>query len=167
MCLQRFARFPRSRECHRDVDRVSLDRRRRFLREMAARAVGSGSGGGFSMERILVVDDDANERLLIREELAREGYEVVVAASGREAVDLARERLPDLVVMDIELPEMDGVEALGRILVLDRVPSILYTGYATHKTNFQTWAADSFVMKSSDLEPLKQEIRSLLSRQPS
>lgn len=119
------------------------------------------------MERILVVDDDPNERLLIGEELAKEGYEVEIAADGREAIDRVRERAPDLVVMDIELPEMDGVEALSRILTVDRVPSILYTGYVSYKTNFQTWAADSYVVKSSDLEPLKQEIRALLARQPS
>ena len=116
------------------------------------------------MERILVVEDDANERLLIEEELTKEGYEVVVAANGREAVDRARLKSPDLVIMDIELPEMDGVEALGRILTNDKVPSILYTGFVSYKTNFQTWAADSYVVKSSDLEPLKQEIRNLLAR---
>ena len=120
------------------------------------------------MERILVVEDNPNERLLLEEELRREGYDVVVAANGREAVDCARERQPHLVIMDIEMPEMDGVEALARILTLDnRVPSILYTGYTSYKESFRTWAADSYVVKSSDLAPLKQEIRNLLSRSSS
>ncbi len=116
-------------------------------------------------ERILVVEDDPNERLLLEEELRREGYDVVLAANGREALDCARESPPRLVIMDIELPGMDGVEALGRILTMDnRVPSIFYTGYSSYKSSFKTWAADSYVVKSSDLTPLKNEIRSLLDR---
>jgi DNA-binding response OmpR family regulator len=117
------------------------------------------------MERILIVEDNPKERLLLEEELRKEGYEIVVAADGREAIESAREFPPHLVIMDIELPEMNGVEALVQILTLNnRVPSIFYTGFASYKESFRSWAADSYVVKSSDLGPLKQEIKALLAR---
>jgi CheY-like chemotaxis protein len=129
------------------------------------RRLSSGLNRRIPMERILLVEDDPHERLLLEEELRKDGYDVVVAANGREAIDCARSRPPQLVIMDIELPEMDGVEALARILTMDsRVPSILYTAYPSYKASFRTWAADALVVKSSDLAPLKQEIRNLLAK---
>lgn len=67
------------------------------------------------MARILIADDDESLRLLYQEEFSAEGHELHFAATGREAVELARQVRPDLIVMDIRMPEMDGLEATRAI----------------------------------------------------
>lgn len=115
------------------------------------------------MTKILIVDDESNIRLLYESELREEGYDVEVAANGREALERFALGHPDLVVLDIRMPGMDGIEALGRLLAEDRkVPVILNSAYASHKDNFLSWSADAYLVKSSDLTELKQTIKSLL-----
>ena len=117
------------------------------------------------MTRILCVDDDRNLLRLYREELAEDGYGVILARNGKEAVKKFAEKKPDLVIMDIRMPQMDGIEALNAILGKDRqVPVILNTAYAQYKENFMTWGADAYVLKSSDLTELKEKIRDVLSQ---
>jgi len=117
------------------------------------------------MPTILIVEDDEHQQLLYQEELKEEGYEVVVASSGEQALELVKRVTPDLVVLDIAMPGMDGVEALGRLLAQDnQLPVILHTAYATYKDNFMTWSADAYVVKSSDLSELKAEIGRVLAR---
>ena len=72
------------------------------------------------MTTILLVEDDKNQRLLYEQELRHEGYEVVAASNGKEALEEVQEKLPDIVIMDINMPKMDGIEAMGRILVKTR-----------------------------------------------
>lgn len=116
------------------------------------------------MARILVVDDEENIRLLYREELAEEGYEVDTAASGEEALRLLAERPYDLVTVDIKMPGMDGLELLSRIRERwVELPVVLATAYGTYKQDFASWSSDAYVTKSSDLGELKREIRRLLS----
>jgi len=122
------------------------------------------------MTRILVVEDDKNQQDLYRQELIDEGYEVDVASDGREAVSKVQKDRPDLIVLDISMPGMDGIEAMGRILGGDnRIPIVLNTAYSSYKDNFMTWSADAYVIKSSDLTPLKKTIKHVLesSRQQS
>jgi len=117
------------------------------------------------MSRILLVEDDANQALLYREELEADGYEVAVAKDGHEAVALAEKATPDLIVMDIRMPGMDGIEAMGRVLSKhNKLPVILNTAYASYKDNFLTWSADAYVIKSSDVAELKAAIRRLLEK---
>ncbi|MCU0726057.1 MAG: response regulator [Planctomycetes bacterium] len=115
------------------------------------------------MSIVLVVDDDRNQRTLYSRELGEEGYEVVTAADGREALEVFALRSPDVVVLDVQMPNMDGIETLGRLLSADRrIPVILHTAYSSYKTNFMTWSADAYVVKSSDLTELKAKIREVL-----
>jgi len=115
------------------------------------------------MTKILVVEDDKNQQELYRQELTEEGYEVDVAGDGREAVAKVRQERPDLVVLDISMPGMDGIEAMGKILGGDnRIPIILNTAYSSYKDNFMTWSADAYVIKSSDLTQLKTTIKEIL-----
>jgi DNA-binding response OmpR family regulator len=115
------------------------------------------------MAKLLVVDDDRNLRLLYEQELADEGYEVVLASSGREALDFLKNSRPDLIILDISMPGMDGIEALGKILAKDKtMPVILNTAYSTYKDNFMTWSADAYVVKSGDLTELKAKIKDVL-----
>jgi len=111
------------------------------------------------MPTVLIVDDDQNQRLLYQEELSYEGYDVVEAASGQEAIAIVQDDGIDVVVLDIAMPGMDGVEALSRILAIDnKMPVVLNTAYSSYKDDFMTWAADAYVVKSSDLSGLKQQI---------
>jgi DNA-binding response OmpR family regulator len=96
--------------------------------------------------------------------LAGEGYDVVLAADGREALECLKESRPDLVVLDLCMPGMDGIETLGQVLSRDNtIPVILHSAYSSYKDNFMTWSADAYVVKSSDLTELKARIRDVLS----
>ena len=112
---------------------------------------------------ILVVEDDRNQRLLYQAELAAQGYTVFLASDGKQAVRMVECMSFDLIVMDICMPNMDGVEALGRILAKNcGIPIILNTAYVTYKDNFMTWAADAYVVKSSLMKELKDKIAGIL-----
>ena len=120
------------------------------------------------MKTILIVDDDKNLRSLYRKELEAEGYRTIPAANGKEALAAVTAELPDLVVMDIRMPELDGLEAMAQILrEHGRVPVLLNTAYANYQDSFLAWAAEGYLIKSSDLGPLKNKIREILEKQPS
>ena len=117
------------------------------------------------MSKVLLVEDDVNQGLLYQQELEADGFEIALARNGREAVDMVATEKPDIVVMDISMPGMDGIEAMGRILSQhNRLPVILNTAYASYKDNFLSWSADAYVIKSSDLTELKAAIRKLLEK---
>ena len=116
------------------------------------------------MSKILVVEDEQHPRELYAMELQDEGYEVDQAANGREAVEKVKANKYDLVVLDIRMPEMDGIEALGKILSRDKkIPIIIYTAYSNYKSNFMTWTADAYITKSSNLDELKGKIQEILT----
>ena len=120
------------------------------------------------MSKILLVEDDANQAVLYRQELEADGYEIVLATNGREAVEMAKKTTPDLVVMDISMPGVDGIEAMGRILSEhNKLPVILNTAYAAYKDNFLSWSADAYIIKTSDLNELKATIKKLLEKSKS
>jgi two-component system, response regulator, stage 0 sporulation protein F len=115
------------------------------------------------MKTILVADDDEAIRNLITEELKDEGYQVLTATNAREALKVVETQSLDLVVLDIRMPGMDGLEALPRILGLkEGLPVILHTAYSQYKESFMSWAADAYIVKSSDLTELKAKIKELL-----
>lgn len=121
------------------------------------------------MTTILIVEDDPSQCLLYANEIRSAGYNVVTAQDGREALDLVEKAKPDLVVMDVSMPGIDGIEAMSRMLAKDhRLPIILNTAYATYRESFRSWSADAYVVKSSDLTELKRAIKKVLeSRQTS
>ena len=112
---------------------------------------------------VLIAEDDRNLALLYEQELSAEGYRVEVVHDGREAIERVEASPPDLLVLDIRMPGMDGIEAMHQILAKERsLPVILNTAYSNHQDNFMTWSADAYVVKSSDLTELKSTIRELL-----
>ena len=117
------------------------------------------------MTTILLVEDDKNQRLLYEQELRHEGYEVVTASNGKEALEEVQEKLPDIVIMDINMPKMDGIEAMGRILGKNKeIPVIINTAYSNYKDSFMSWAADAYIVKTSDLSELKEKIKEVLAK---
>ena len=116
-------------------------------------------------KKILVVEDEEGLRLLYKEELEAEGYEILTAQNGREAIQQLEEGKPDLIILDIVMPVMDGMEALGRIVGKERkIPIILNTSYPGYRQDFMSWAADAYVTKSTDLGELKDKVRKLLEK---
>ncbi len=116
------------------------------------------------MATILIVDDDEHQRLLYKEELELEGYEVVLTSTGPEAVATVEDSKIDCVVLDIAMPGMNGVETMAKMLDIDRqLPIILHTAYPSYKDDFMTWAAEAYVIKSSDLSELKEQIAKALA----
>jgi DNA-binding NtrC family response regulator len=119
------------------------------------------------MARILVVDDEIYIRRLYKEEFERDGYEVIPAADADEALRAMTAKEPDLVILDIELEKESGLQLLNRIRQDFRECAvILNTAYSTYKSDFQTWLADAYIMKSSDLNPLKEKVKDLLVKGP-
>jgi len=115
------------------------------------------------MKKILVVDDEESIRELYRAELADEGYEVGLAADGREAIRLLESFRPDLVTLDIKMPGIDGIETLRRIREKQStVPVVLVTAFSEFKQDFNTWASEAYIVKSHDTTELKETIRQLL-----
>ncbi len=118
------------------------------------------------MKKILCVDDDLSLLHLYQEELSDEGYKVILARDGRQAMVKFKEEKPQAVVMDIRMPLMDGIETLNAMLGDDRqIPIILNTAFPQYRENFMTWGAEAYVLKSSDLTELKQKIREVLDKQ--
>lgn len=115
-------------------------------------------------EKILIVDDEEGIRLLYKEELMDEGLDVHLAASGEEALDKLEKEKFDLMVLDIKMPGMDGIEVLRRVKEKwKNLPVILSTAYHHYKQEFGTWASDAYVVKSSDLKELKTTIKDILN----
>ncbi len=117
------------------------------------------------MAKILIVDDDENICLLYEEELKDAGYEVEVAKNGKECIDKIKSGTLDLIVMDIRMPEMDGLEALGKVIAQHKnIPIVLNSAYSSYKDDFRSWGADAYIVKSSDLTELKDKIAEVLSK---
>jgi DNA-binding response OmpR family regulator len=114
-------------------------------------------------KRILVVDDEKNLRILYEDELKDAGYDVDVADSAEAGFKLLDDNLYDAIVLDIQMPGMNGLEAMGHILHRNRKQAIiLNTAYSQFKDDFESWSADAYVVKSSDLTELKDKIKELI-----
>ena len=116
---------------------------------------------------LLLVDDDDRQRESYRIRLQRKGYRVRTADGADAAMEALRIERPDLVVLDIAMPERDGLSALQEILDADpALPVVIHTAYASYADNFLAWAADAYVVKSQDMTPLLQAIERALTPRP-
>ena len=116
--------------------------------------------------RILVVDDDDDIRLLVRELLERAGYEVVEAADGREALKLMYTTPPALVLLDITMPDLDGYQTLERIRDLSDVPVAMLTARSQEleKVRGLSAGADDYIAKPFGRQELLARVQALLRR---
>jgi two-component system, cell cycle response regulator DivK len=118
-------------------------------------------------KRILVIEDTEDNRQIVRDLLVSVGYEIIEATNGAEGVAMAQAQHPDLILMDIQLPQMDGYEATRRIRAipeLARVPIIAVTSYALSGDEAKTRAAgcDGYVAKPFSPRQLLAKIREFL-----
>ncbi len=116
--------------------------------------------------KILVVDDEALLVKGIRFNLQNEGYEVITGSDGLEAVQLVREQNPDLVVLDVMMPQMDGMTACSKIREFSDVPIILLTAKTDDMDKLMGFdhGADDYLTKPFNILELKARIRALLRR---
>jgi len=123
-----------------------------------------------SNKKVLVVDDEVKIVELVKLYLNRDGYQVVTAYDGTEALRLARETHPDLIVLDIMLPGIDGLEVCRRLRAGGPVPILILTAKDTVNDRIQglDMGADDYMVKPFNLDELLARIRALLRRaQPS
>ncbi len=114
-------------------------------------------------KKILLVDDEESIHLLYKEELSEEGYEVISALNGEDALKLFEEERPNLVILDINMPGIDGIEVLRNMKQLHpEIPVILSSAYPEYKQDLASWASDDYIVKSFNLDELKGSIRSHL-----
>ncbi|MBI2193740.1 MAG: sigma-54-dependent Fis family transcriptional regulator [Planctomycetes bacterium] len=120
-----------------------------------------------SRGRILVVDDEKNARQGLEEILSEDGYEVATAIDGHRAIEQAREICPDLVLTDLKMPGMDGLELLSRIKGIDQdLPVIMITAFGTVKTAVQALkqGAEDYLTKPVDVEELEIIVKKAIER---
>jgi DNA-binding response OmpR family regulator len=115
---------------------------------------------------ILVVDDEATMRETLAWNLEREGYRVVEAADGREALDRFDKEHPDLVLLDLMLPELSGIEVCRRMRAVSEVPILMLTARDSEldKVVGLEVGADDYVTKPFSLRELQARVRALLRR---
>jgi DNA-binding NtrC family response regulator len=112
---------------------------------------------------ILLVDDEEHIRLLFKEELEEEGYTIELASNGFDALEKMKNRRFDLVVLDIKMPGMDGIQTLNEIKKVDKDQHvILCSAYGEFKQDFSSWVSDAYVVKSADMRELKETIKNIL-----
>lgn len=118
-------------------------------------------------ERILIIDDDSSITSVLKRGLGYEGYVVDIASSGKEGLDIARQRYPDLVILDIMMPGIDGLEVCRRLRVVDeKLPILMLTARDTVSDQVQglDTGADDYIVKPFVFEVLLARVRALLRR---
>ena len=119
------------------------------------------------MARILVIDDDPNVTSVVKRGLAYDGYQVDTASSGIQGLAIARDHTPDLVILDLMLPGLDGYEILARLRTADStLPVMMLTARdgAADQVKGLELGADDYVVKPFTFEVLSARVKALLRR---
>jgi two-component system, cell cycle response regulator DivK len=119
------------------------------------------------MSSILIVEDNAMNMKLARDVLEAKGYRVLTASNGTDGVRVAREEIPDLILMDIQLPDLDGIEAFTRIRQDPKTAGIRVVAFTasvtkSDRSRVDLAGFDGFVSKPMQLKPFLATIQGLL-----
>lgn len=113
---------------------------------------------------ILIVEANETYQHIVARGLGEEGYRVILAKNGPEAISLFRAQRPDAVILSLKMPQMDGIDIMYKIMAIRaNIPIIINSAYTRFKDNYLCWAADDFVTKSTDLRELKESLWALFS----
>jgi DNA-binding response OmpR family regulator len=140
-----------------------------ILPKGAARTLSRRSMSGFTREpRVLVVEDDEDIALALQRSLRMEGYEVRIAGDGEAALDSAGAFHPDLVVLDLGLPKLDGIEVARRLRADGDVPILMLTARDALESRVAGLdsGADDYLVKPFERQELLARLRALLRRRP-
>lgn len=118
-------------------------------------------------ERILVTDDEPDVLMIVQTGLEAEGYDVITATNGQDALDIAEREQPDLILLDVMMPNMDGFEVLGKLKEGDKtakIPVIMLTGLSDRSKIQQALVSgiDYYVVKPFDFDDLTTKVRTAL-----
>ncbi|WP_022660967.1 response regulator [Paucidesulfovibrio longus] len=117
---------------------------------------------------VLIVEDDPRSRRLVKDLVEAKGYQALEAVNGREGVDLARKSAPDLILMDIQMPVMDGLEAIRHIREtpgLDKTPIVVLTAFSmpTEEEEIRASGCDEYMSKPIDTRRLVKMFQDYLA----
>ncbi|TET16543.1 MAG: response regulator [Candidatus Cloacimonadota bacterium] len=121
---------------------------------------------GGSMKKILIADDDPNIRLIFQTTLQRSGYNVITASSGIQALELLLHEEPDLIILDIKMPDVHGIEVLGLIRESENnIPVIMCSAFEGMKEDFVIKSSNIFeyLVKPVDLKILNAVVKRALA----
>jgi putative two-component system response regulator len=116
-------------------------------------------------DTVLVVDDDSNIREVLYNFLTLKGYEVVLAANGEQALELAKCEMPKMILLDIKMPGIDGMETCKRLRADEKtrlIPIILITAYGASETEANDAGADDIIYKPFDMKDLSIRLKSVM-----
>lgn len=113
--------------------------------------------------KILIVEDEKNISMLYEGELSELGYEIEIANSGSEAIELFKRGKYDLVTLDLRLPDIEGKEVLRQMKNYNKyVPIIIVSAYDLRSDDFYYWGAEAYLVKSSQVQDLVDTVKSVL-----
>ena len=116
-------------------------------------------------DTVLVVDDDSNIREVLHKFFTLKGYQVVLAADGEQALELAKCEMPKAIFLDIKMPGIDGMETCKRLRADEKtrlIPIILITAYGASKTEAHDAGADDIIYKPFDMRDLSIRLKSVI-----
>jgi CheY-like chemotaxis protein len=117
------------------------------------------------MKKILLVDDEPSIQIVYREEFEDEGYEVISAVNGDEGLEKFQADEPDIVILDIHMPGMNGIEVLRQMKMLrPEIPVILSSAFQEFQRDISSWASEEYIVKSGNLDGLKEAVQRLLDQ---
>lgn len=120
------------------------------------------------MKKILVADDEEAVRFVIKCALEDEGYEVITTEDGYDAINLIREEMPDLVILDMNMPQISGLEVTKMIRkekITENIPIFISTGVEDIKSEFNGLDIQYFIPKPYDVSILMEKIKKVLTSQ--
>ena len=116
-------------------------------------------------DTVLVVDDDSNIREVLHKFFTLKGYQVILAANGEQALELAESEMPKVILLDINMPGIDGMETCKRLRADEKtrlIPIILITAYGATRTEASDAGADDIIYKPFDMKDLSIRLKSVI-----
>ncbi len=118
---------------------------------------------GLNIKTLLVADDEKHIRILYKEILEKKGYKVLLAENGQQTLSMIEKEQIDLVILDMRMPDVNGVEVLRKLGTKKSHPPVLInSAYSGYMEDPHCWGAEDYIIKSSDLTELLKKIKEIL-----